>query len=172
MKKNNSSKYRIAVIDDLSRVMEIIEDGRALLKEEGNGQWQDGYPTQEDLKNDILNKQLYVVLDQEKIAGVMAITGYEEPYHHLYEGKWLSDYDYLVMHRIAVGKEYRGHGYGKALFDVFELVAKSRNIHSLRVDTHINNHLMIHLMEKAGFIYCGKVILPPHKDRVVYEKII
>ena len=165
-------QYRLGRLEDINEVMEVIEDGRQLLKEEGNGQWQFGYPAKSDLMADIKNNNLYCVIDDNKIVGVCAITGYEESYMHFYEGKWKSDYDYLVLHRIAVKSSYRGKGYGKALFDVFEQVAREKGIHSLRIDTHKNNSLLLHIMKSKGFEYCGKAILPPNKDRVMYEKII
>ena len=33
-------QYRLGRLEDINEVMEVIEDGRQLLKEEGNGQWQ------------------------------------------------------------------------------------------------------------------------------------
>ena len=166
--------YRLATINDIDEIMIAVEDARALLKEEGNGQWQFGYPNRQDFINDINNQNLYVVLssDTHEIASVCAITGYEEAYMHMYEGKWLTDYDYLVMHRVAVKEKYRGQGYGKALFKVFIEVGKKKGIKSLRIDTHKNNSLLIHLFDLFGFVYCGKAILPPDKDRVMYEKVL
>lgn len=35
---------RRAVLDDLNKVMMIIEQARAQLKKNGNPQWQDGHP--------------------------------------------------------------------------------------------------------------------------------
>lgn len=165
--------YRLANLKDIDEIMIAVEDARALLKEEGNGQWQFGYPNRDDFINDIKNNNLYVVLTSDgDIASVCAITGYEEAYMHMYEGAWLTDYEYLVMHRVAVKAKYRGLGYGKALFEVFINVAKEKGIKSLRIDTHKNNSLLIHLFDLFGFIYCGKAILPPDKDRVMYEKIL
>lgn len=166
-------KYRLANSQDIDEIMIAVEDARALLKEEGNGQWQFGYPNRDDFLNDINNNELYVVLtDSGEIASVCAITGYEEAYMHMYEGKWLTDYEYLVMHRVAVKAKYRGQGFGKALFEVFIEVAKKKGIKSLRIDTHKNNSLLIHLFDLYGFVYCGKAILPPNKDRVMYEKVL
>lgn len=173
MKYNYSDFYCVAKVDDIDAIMEVIEDARLFLKEEGNGQWQDGYPDRCDLLNDIKNERLFVIKDETNtIAAVCAITYYEEDYSHLYEGKWKSDYDYCVMHRVAVRRNKRNRGYGKKLFEVFIDVAKIEGYHSLRIDTHKNNKPMLHLFELFGFEYCGKVILKPNKDRVVYEKII
>lgn len=164
--------YRQANINDIDNVMIVVEDARAYLKEQGNGQWQFGYPSRDDFINDINNKNLYVIEEDGLIVACCAITGYEEAYMHMYEGGWLTDYEYTVMHRVAVKKEYRGKGYGSKLFEVFIEVSKERGIHSLRIDTHENNKLLRHLMEKFNFKYCGKAILPPDKDRVMYELVL
>jgi len=164
--------YEKAKLEDIDSVMEVIEDARALLKEEGNGQWQFGYPERKDLLKDIESQRLFVIKDQGLIVAICAITYYEEDYMHLYEGAWKSNLDYCVMHRVAVRASHRGKGYGKKLFEVFIDVAKEEGIHSLRIDTHEHNHLLRHLFDLYGFEYCGKAILTPNKDRVMYEKII
>ena len=168
-------KYRKATMADLPQVMEAVEDARELLKLQGNGQWQDGYPDRSDFENDIKNQRLFVIEDRNdpgEIAGVMALTYFEEDYHHLYEGAWLSELPYMVMHRVALKKRYRGQGYGKALFQAFVLQAKKEGFRSLRVDTHEGNVIMRHLLEQSGFQFCGRVILPPAKDRMVFERVL
>ena len=166
---------RRATMQDLNQVMEAVEDAREFLKMQGNGQWQDGYPNQDDFINDINNKRLFVVLDDnnpDNIAGVCALTYHEEDYHHLYEGKWLTNLPYMVMHRVAVKKEYRGQGYGKKLFQIFVDQAKLEGYRSLRIDTHEGNALMRHLIASFGFELCGKAILTPNKDRLMFEKVL
>ena len=170
-----SYKYKILEENDIDRVMEIFEDGKEYLRIQGNGQWQDGYPNRDIFLNDIKNHRLFGILDRDNeniIVAICAITYYEEDYDHLYEGSWLSNYDYLVIHRTSVKKEYRNMGYGHDLFALFIDTAKQEGYHSLRVDTHEKNTNMRHVIESAGFTYCGRAILKPNKDRVVYEKII
>ena len=165
--------YKQVEINEIDRVMEIIEDGRALLKLEGNGQWQFGYPNRNDLINDINNKNLYGVYTKDNVlVCVAAFTFYEEDYNNPYEGAWLTDSKYMVLHRIAIKEEYRGKGYAKEMFKVFEEVAKELSIHSLRVDTHEKNNIMVNLLKSCGFIAVGKAILKPNKDRVLFEKLI
>lgn len=166
-------EYRLATFKDVDVIMEIVEDGRAFLATQNSGQWQDGYPNRDDFINDINNQNLYVVLTPENIVvGVCALTYHEDDYDHLYEGKWLTDLPYMVMHRISVKKEYRSQGYGKALFNVFIEVAKNKGYHSLRIDTHENNIRMRNIIQEFGFVFCGKAILTPNKDRMVFEKVI
>jgi GNAT superfamily N-acetyltransferase len=166
--------YRKATLEDLPQVMEAVEDSRALLKEQGNGQWQDGYPNRNDFINDINNGRLFVTYldDPNEIVGVCALTYREEDYHHLYEGKWLTDFPYMVMHRVAIKKKYKDKGLGKKLFEVFIEQAKLEGYKSLRIDTHEGNAIMRHIITSFGFVYCGKAILTPDKDRMVFEKVL
>lgn len=167
-------KYRLATLKDIIQIMEIIEDGRAFLSTQNSGQWQDGYPNETTMTNDIINENLYVLIkeDENIIVGVCALTYHEDDYDYLYEGAWLTDLPYMVMHRIAVKKEYRSMGYGKLLFGVFIEVAKKKGYRSLRIDTHENNTRMRKILDDFGFVYCGKAILTPNKDRMVFEKVL
>ena len=167
-------RYRKTTIDDLNDVMEAIEDSRAVLKLQNTGQWQDGFPNKDMVIKDIENGQSYVFLDnQDQIIGTCAITDFDQNYVHLFEGKWLSDYPYMVLHRVAIKKDYKGNGFGHLFFKLFELVARENNRRSLKVDTHEGNFIMRHLLEKEGFVYCGKTLLiENNKPRVVYEKVL
>lgn len=167
--------YRKATLEDLDDIMQAADDAREFLKLQRLSQWQDGYPFKEDFIKDIDAGHLYVVLVDDNpnlIAGVCAITYVEEDYNHLVEGNWLSDFPYIVMHRVAVKKEYRGKGYGKKLFKLFFERAEKEGFKSLRIDTLAENVVMRNLIESFGFVYCGRVILNPNKLRVVYEKIV
>lgn len=167
--------YRNATLDEIDEVMNAVEDSRETLRLQGNGQWQDGYPNRDDFINDINNGRLFAVTDEEDpniLVGVCALTYREEDYHHLYEGEWLTDLPYMVMHRVALKKEYRGKGYGKKLFSVFVEQAKKEGYRSLRIDTHEGNAIMRHLISALGFKLCGKAILPPNKDRMVFELVL
>lgn len=167
--------YRKAVLKDLDQVMEAVEFSREVLRLQGNGQWQNGYPNKDDFLNDINNGRLFVIFEEgspDNVIAVCALTYYEEEYHNLYEGKWLTDLPYMVMHRVAIKEKYKGCGYGKLIFKLFEEQAKKEGYHSLRIDTHKGNDIMRHLISAAGFSYCGKVILYPNKDRMVFEKVI
>ena len=169
------SFYRKATPEDIDEIMVAVEEAREFLKAQGNGQWQEGYPNRDDFVDDINNERLFVVSDIHNpkiVVGVCALTYYEEDYNHLYEGKWITDLPYMVMHRVAIKKAYRGQGYGKRLFEVFIKQAEIEGYHSLRIDTHEGNDVMRHLIDSYGFTYCGKALLPPNKDRMVFEKIL
>lgn len=53
---------RKATIDDLDKIMSIVEDARALFKNDKIPQWQGGYPDEERFKEDINNEEAYVLV--------------------------------------------------------------------------------------------------------------
>ncbi len=72
-----NSFYRKAILDDLGEIMVAVEDSREVLRLQGNGQWQDGYPNRDDFINDINNGRLFIVCDtndHKKVVGVCALT--------------------------------------------------------------------------------------------------
>ncbi len=42
---------------------------------------------------------------------------------------------------------------------------------NIRIDTHRDNHIMQHCLSKAGFTYCGIILLLDGDERLAYQKI-
>ena len=143
-----------AKIEDLDAVLKITEEAKTFLKENGVNQWQDGYPNKEVFKNDILNNHLYVVKEDEEALGFFSLCNYEETYEKIYDGKWNSDEDYVVVHRLAIADKHKGKGVSKYIFDYI----KNKYAY-LRVDTHKDNKAMQRCLIKNGFKYCGIIYL-------------
>lgn len=157
---------RKAELNDLATIEEIYKTAREFMKENGNStQWGDKYPEEELLIDDISKKQLYVVEEAGIIYGVFAfIIGEDETYKVIDKGKWLSTDAYGTIHRIA------SNGKIKGIFD--KVVAYCFNeINHLRIDTHFDNKIMHHLIEKSGFIKCGIIYVVDGSPRIAYEKI-
>ena len=73
------------------------------------------------------------------------------------------DEPYGVIHRMASYPE--AHGIFSTIIDY----AASRYAH-LRIDTHRDNRIMQHLIEKHGFTYCGIIWLEDGTERLAYER--
>ena len=102
-------EFRKAVPADLKQIMEIIKDAQGYLKELGIDQWQNQYPSEETILTDMHNGHGYVLLDEGNIIATVAISFDGEPtYEPIYDGAWLSNEDYAVIHRLAVGKDNKG----------------------------------------------------------------
>ena len=102
-------------------------------------------------------------LDPESPIAYFALLPSPEPTYDVIEGAWLTDEPYGVIHRMASYPE--AHGIFSTIIDY----AASRYAH-LRIDTHRDNRIMRHLIEKHGFTYCGIIWLEDGTERLAYER--
>lgn len=168
-------RFRKTTEEDIEKVMEILERAKKQIARFGIDQWQDGYPTEEDIKRDIKEGNSYVLVDEGEIVGTTAFSfEEEEAYKNLVAGQWITNNErYGVIHRIAVDGEKGKKGYAKELLQNMEEIAKSQNVFSIRTDTHEGNNGMKAYLYKNGFTYCGvcKYYKPEGTfDRIVFEK--
>ena len=180
--------FRKSTFDDVDKILEIIEKAKIELNKLGLDQWQNGYPNKEVIENDVKLGISYVLEDIEKnrnelesenlkkILGTIVLSPEkEEPYSKI-EGKWITDDDYMVIHRLAVDFDMKNKGIATKILEFSEEVCVENRILSLKADTHENNEPMKRLLEKNGFSFCGLIYLDREPDleakRVAYEKII
>ena len=171
---------RLASISDILAILSIVEDARQFLKKTGSDQWQgkDGYPNETNFLQDIQNQILYVFESNNHVVGVAAISHYmDENYAKIEDGEWISNRKpYIVIHRLAVKKEYLQHGIAQQIFFFAETIAREKGCGSIRVDTHRLNTSMQKLLSKMNFQRCGTIYLNGIHDvthhRFAYEKKI
>lgn len=157
---------RKADFQDMDRILEIYARAREFQKANGNPtQWAGGYPKRELLEEDIQNGNLFVCVCGGTIEGVFAFfIGEDDTYRVIRDGAWLNDAPYAVIHRIASsGKEK-----GVASFCFDWAFAQHPNI---RIDTHADNTIMQHVLEKNGFVRCGEISIHDGSPRIAFQKI-
>ena len=166
-------EFRKAVEADAGSIMNIIRQAQDYFREHDIDQWQNNYPNLEILKNDISNKNGYVLVKDHIIVGtVTVIFGAEKSYESIYDGKWLSDLQYAVIHRIAVDSSYKGLGLSAVIVKNIEDICLKMGVHSIRVDTHRDNVSMQRMLQKNGFVYCGIIYLEGNAERIAFEKLL
>lgn len=167
---------RPSTLLDIPRILEIIDDAKALLKSLGINQWQNGYPNQKQIENDIQNKESFVVVNEvdEIMATTMFTTRKEPTYKKVIDGNWIVDESkpYGVIHRLAMSKDFRGQGIAKFVFDELHDKLKNQGIKSLKIDTHEENMGMQSLIKKMGYQYCGIIYTSYGDKRLAFEKVI
>ena len=166
-------EFRKSKKSDLEQIMTIIKQAQAYFKEQGIDQWQNGYPNNETIESDINNKVSYVLIKDENIVATAAISfDKEETYDSIYDGEWLSNESYAVIHRIAVDNNLKGVGLASEIIKQVEELCIINNVHSIKIDTHEDNISMQNLLKKNDFIYCGKITLKDGAMRIAFEKIL
>lgn len=158
---------RKAVKNDLPYIFEIYARARKFMAENDNpNQWGDIKPGKELVESDIENGISYVCEKDGEILGVFAFIYGEDPtYKIIYDGEWLNDKPYAVIHRIASSGKVKGTG-------EFCLKWALSQYPNIRIDTHRDNTVMRHLMDKLGFAYCGIIHLEDGDERLAFQKII
>lgn len=156
---------RRATYDDVPVLMDVFRKARGIMRSSGNmNQWNDGYPSEEIVRRDIDNGHCVVLCEDGEVVATMAfIPGPDPTYAEIYDGGWLSDAPYHVIHRIAVAEP--GHNAAKALLDWGFGQAGS-----IRIDTHKDNVIMHHVLSKYGFTHCGVILLANGDPREAYQK--
>lgn len=154
-----------ATPEELPKIMQIYADARAYMRESGNpDQWGEDYPPVSLIQEDVQAGNCHVCVENGDIVGVFYFAKGEDPtYVRIYEGAWLNDRPYAVIHRIAVAKHQRG--VASYCFDYcFSQCA------NLKIDTHRNNIPMQRSLAKNGFVRCGIIYLENGEERLAYQK--
>lgn len=158
---------------DLPSIMNIIKDAQRYLAALNIDQWQDGYPDQVQLENDIINQESYVITnDKNKIMATVMFTTRKESTYQNIDGAWVisESLPYGVIHRLAVADEFRSMGLAKFAFDYFEKQLITLGITNLKIDTHPDNLGMQKLIKNRAYQYCGVITLESKAIRFAFEK--
>lgn len=153
---------------DLPVILNLRDQAREIMRSYGNvSQWPEGYPLPEKFEEDIEKGCSYLMADESgSVVGTFAfIPGPDITYKVIYDGQWLNDEPYYVIHRIASTPD--SHGILNTLLDYCEAIAPN-----IRIDTHKDNIIMRKGLEKRGYQYCGIIHLLNGDERLAFQKQI
>jgi len=161
-------QIRKSELNDIPDMLSVFEIARQTMRANGNPQQWLNYPSEELLEADIRARKSYVLEANGKIAGTFFFALEEDPtYLVIDDGAWLNDAPYGVIHRIASNGTERG--VLKAAIDYCAQFSTN-----LRIDTHRDNTIMQHLLEKYGFQKCGIIYVQDavsdHSPRLAYHR--
>ena len=150
---------------DLDQILDIYAAARRFMKASGNpNQWGDTDPSETLIREDIRLGRSYVVELEGRLQAVFAMIPGEDPTYRVIEGAWLDDSPYCAVHGVASRGEVRG-----LATEIFRWVlAQYPNV---RIDTHDDNRPMQRVLEKNGFVRCGRIRNLQGAPRVAFQKI-
>jgi len=167
---------RQSTLEDLPRVVEIIDGAKKALRDRGVDQWQKGYPDQEILKQDIQEDISYVlILDGEVIGAAALQQGYDKNYQDMTSGAWdnNSDVTYSIIHRIAIDPEHQGEYLVSALIQHLLTMSHYLGYSDVRIDTHPDNLVMQHVILESGFEEKGTIMMnEDNGNRKAYQLLL
>jgi len=171
MNQKNQFQFRLATEQDITKIWEILQQAIERRKIDGSSQWQSGYPNLDTVKTDVDKQQNYVLTENDEIIATAVLIFNDEPTYDQIDGAWLTNDEFMVVHRIAVDNQIVGKGLAKIIFESFEKVALKNNVFSIKVDTNFDNAQMLHLLKKLGYTYCGEIQVYDGA-RKAFEKVL
>lgn len=152
-----------ALISDFDTILPVYERARQYMRETGNpNQWKTTNPTAEMITEDIENGNLYMLCSENGIEAVFAFISGVDPTYNEIDGEWLNNRPYCAVHRVASAGKSRG---------VLKLCMDYclQYTSEIRIDTHEDNKIMQHSLEKLGFKRCGIIKLQNGEPRIAYH---
>lgn len=166
-------KISKAIMHDLDSLYAITKSCGSHLINKGIFQWNEFYPSIEVLKKDIHLQQIWKLVENNCIIGLIVITEIEDLVYK--KVQWLSVNDNNVyVHRLAVDPEYQGKGYGQQLMSFAEKYCTDKGYRSIRLDTFSQNMSNQKFYENRNYQKLEKVYFLNQSEHpfYCYEKIL
>ena len=161
-----SYTIRKSTLADLPVILNLRDKARDIMRSYGNTfQWPDGYPRDDMFRRDIEVGGSHVMMNERgEVVGTFALLPSPEvTYNVIYDGQWIDDAPYHVIHRIASTPD--SHGVLDVVLDYCE-----SQVCNIRIDTHEANIIMRKGLEKHGYQYCGIIHLLNGDERMAFQK--
>lgn len=164
-------KLRKADFSEVVAIWEILQQAIEQRRQDGSEQWQNGYPNEQTVRDDITNGYGYVITSNDVIIAYAAIIFGVEPAYNEIQGQWLTNGDYVAIHRVATSNAVKGQGVATRLFVLIEDLCIDHNVFSIKVDTNFDNIPMLKILERLGYSYCGEIFFGG-AARKAFEKVL
>ena len=148
--------FRKARPEDLAQVFALFTDAIHTMDKDGIPQWDEVYPDERTLKEDIEHGQLYLAELEGRPAAVFVLNlDYDPQYAN---GVWAEPDSYLVLHRLCVSPRVQNRGLGKLTVQAAEEQASALGAKALRLDAFKQNPYALRLYERMGYRIVGDVV--------------
>lgn len=141
-------EIRIAQLEDLTKIKDMYKDIVKNMYDNNINIWDEIYPC-EFLKEDIDNKRLYLVEEDNLIIAAFALCDTHEGKEHV---EWeSSEASAIYIDRLGVNVAYSNKGIGSYALIQASHIAKDKGVSYLRLFVVEENIPAINLYEKNGF---------------------
>ena len=135
---------------DLSDILTLFENVKKALNEKGMYQWPDHYPSIDQFKSAIEEKEVWIVKIDGQIAGTYTLNAQQDASYAQIKWKYQQG-ESLVLHRLAIDPEFQGQGLGRSLVEHALQTAVDKNADHMRLDTWSRNPASVKLYSTMGF---------------------
>lgn len=162
---------RAATESELPEIWTILQQAIEQRRQDGSAQWQNGYPNEQTVRDDIAEGRGYILVEDNAIVAYAAVIFGVEPAYEVIEGQWLTNGRYAVVHRVARSNAAKSKGVATRLFELVEELCLEKGVYSIKLDTNFDNAPMLHIVAKLNYVYCGEIFFEG-APRKAYEKVL
>lgn len=146
---------RKAVHEDVLQAIQVLEEVKAHMLNEGIDQWDDEYPNIKVLTEDTEKGEGFVYEEEGKVLAYMALNELcDEEYNDL---NWKTPTPFIVIHRLFVKPAAQGKGISSKMIRYAEEFTKENKYKSIRFDAFSLNDTANIVYLKKGYELVGKV---------------
>lgn len=147
-------EYRLGIMADLQEICSIVKSAIVHMNQQNIFQWDNIYPDEAILQQDIEKQQLFVGIIGNQIAVFYVLN--QECDEEYKNGKWKYEHaSYYVIHRLCVNPVFQNQGIGMRTMEHIEREAASLGIQSLRLDAFTENPYALKLYDKLHYNTVG-----------------
>ncbi|HWP50778.1 MAG TPA: GNAT family N-acetyltransferase [Clostridia bacterium] len=149
--------FRKAVSGEAAEIFNVYRVAISHMQASGIDQWDDAYPTQAVIEQDIVKGEMTIGTINDTIACAFVLNrdqweGYEN-------GNWqYPELPFAVLHRLCVNPSCQGKGIGTQTMHYIETLLINEGISVLQLDAFPKNHNAIKLYEKLNYIKVGEAV--------------
>jgi ribosomal protein S18 acetylase RimI-like enzyme len=148
--------FRKADIQDFKEITALYRKAVAGMIEKGIFQWDEIYPYDEVLLEDIVQEEMYLLTaeDGDITSCIVINEDQDETYRN---GNWkYTEGRAAVIHRLCVLPDTQGTGLGKRTMQLAEALAKENGYDLIRLDAFPQNKSALKLYTGLGYTYAGQ----------------
>lgn len=165
--------YKKANENESDKIFKLYKTCKKDLENKGILQWDDNYPTQELLKENIKKGNLYKIVEENKLVGTFVLNTKVDEFWTKID--WQNN-NFLGLHLLAIKPKYQGKGFGKKVLNFCEEKVKEEGYKSIHLDVFSKNPAALKLYENNDYKKVGKLYFDfkPAGNRIYYcfEKIL
>lgn len=148
-------RVRKAVFEDLNIIIHIFRNSINAMNDNNIHQWDELYPTNANLEQDIIKKEMYIGIKDDIIVSVVVVNNeFDEQFKN---GNWKYGYQkFAVIHRLCVTPVYQNRKLGRNTMLIIEDILQKEGIGSIRLDAFSLNLHALKMYKTLGYQKIGE----------------
>lgn len=148
-------KIRHATAEEVGKLFTIIQAARWSMASQGIDQWDEIYPTEAILQEDLRKGDLHVITVEDRPTGMIVLNEEQSPEYAAVSWKYATPA--LVVHRLTIDPKNQRQGLAIRLMEFAERNAAVQGHNAIRLDAFTRNPGAIALYEHLGYRRAGTV---------------